>query len=162
MESKQPRKMISKRGLKVWRISGGILSLVLWIILIAFIAIAYFFDWAAWIWIGLIGIVLVLLFTLLMTWIIPGIRWRRWRYEVREQEIELQHGVFVITRTLVPMVRVQHVDTVQGPILRKYKLATIQISTAATQHEIPAVDLEEAEEMRHAISRLARVAEEDV
>lgn len=29
-----------------------------------------------------------------------------------EQEIELQHGVFIIKRTLVPMIRVQHVDTV--------------------------------------------------
>lgn len=162
MESRQPRKMISKRGLKVWRISGGILSLLFWVVLIVGTAIAYFSNWFAWIWLGLIGGVLVFFLTLLITWIIPGIRWRRWRYEVREQEIELQHGVFVITRTLVPMVRVQHVDTVQGPILRKYKLATIQISTAATQHEIPAVDLEEAEELRHAISRLARVAEEDV
>ena len=60
------------------------------------------------------------------------------------------------------MVRVQHVDTEQGPLLRKYNLATVTISTAATVHGIPALDIEEAEEMRHAISRLARVADEDV
>lgn len=65
-------------------------------------------------------------------------------------------------RTLVPMVRVQHVDTVQGPILKRYRLSTITISTAATVHEIPALDVEEAEELRHSISRLARVAEDDV
>ena len=74
----------------------------------------------------------------------------------------MQHGVFVIERTLVPMVRVQHVDTTQGPLLRKYQLATIYISTAATRHEIPAIDLQEAEELRHSISALARVAEDDV
>ena len=90
------------------------------------------------------------------------IRWRRWRYEVREQEIELQHGVLFITRTLVPMVRVQHVDTQQGPLLRKYQLATVTISTAATVHEIPALPIEEAEELRVYISQLARVADEDV
>ena len=60
------------------------------------------------------------------------------------------------------MVRVQHVDTEQGPLLRKYNLATVSISTAATVHQIPALDVEEAEEMRHAISSLARVAEDDV
>ncbi len=89
-------------------------------------------------------------------------RWKRWRYEVREQEIELQHGVFIVKRTLVPMIRVQHVDTQQGPILRKYELATVTVSTAATIHEIPALQLEEAEELRVFISRLARVADEDV
>ncbi|MEH7523617.1 PH domain-containing protein, partial [Bacillus sp. JJ1503] len=89
-------------------------------------------------------------------------RWKRGRYEVRENEIELQHGVFVIKRTLVPMIRVQHVDTRQGPILRKYGLATVAISTAATVHEIPALDMDEAEELRFFISKLARVADEDV
>ncbi|WP_145453348.1 PH domain-containing protein, partial [Staphylococcus epidermidis] len=63
---------------------------------------------------------------------------------------------------LVPMVRVQHVDTSQGPILKKYDLATVSISTAATVHEIPTVDIQEAEELRRSISALARVAEDDV
>ena len=89
-------------------------------------------------------------------------RWKRWRYEIREQEIELQHGVFVIKRTLVPMVRVQHVDTKQGPILRKYHLSSVTVSTAATVHEIPALEMEEAEEIRISISKLAKVADDDV
>lgn len=92
----------------------------------------------------------------------PALRWKRWRYEVRENEIELKNGLFVIKRTLVPMIRVQHVDTRQGPILRKYRLATVTISTAATVHEIPALDVDEAEELRFFISQLARAAENDV
>lgn len=93
---------------------------------------------------------------------IPALRWRRWRYEVREQEIEIQKGLFVVKRTLIPMIRVQHVDSSQGPLLKKYRLASVTISTAATVHEIPALDEEEAEELRYSISRLARVADEDV
>ncbi|MBS4219447.1 PH domain-containing protein [Bacillus sp. FJAT-49711] len=160
MDIKQPAKQISILGLKVWKITGFIYSLILWIVAIGLGALVYVFDWP--IWITIAAGILVLILTIMNIFIVPAIRWKRWRYEVREQEIELQHGVFVITRTLVPMVRVQHVDTVQGPILRKYNLATIEISTAATRHEIPAVDLEEAEELRHAISKLARVAEDDV
>ena len=86
----------------------------------------------------------------------------RWRYEVRESEIELQHGIFIVKRTLIPMINVEHVDTAQGPILRKYNLAEITISTAATNHTIPALVMEEADELRSRISALARVAEEDV
>lgn len=60
------------------------------------------------------------------------------------------------------MIRVQHVDTIQGPLLKKYRLSTISISTAATTHEIPALDENEADELRISIAKLARVAEEDV
>ncbi|MFK4998583.1 PH domain-containing protein [Bacillus sp. N9] len=109
-----------------------------------------------------IAAVVAIIGTIFFVKIIPSLRWKWWRYEVREQEIELQYGIFVITRTLVPMVRVQHVDTVQGPLLRKYRLASIEISTAASKYEIPAVDIEEAEELRYKISKLVRVAEEDV
>ena len=118
------------------------------------------FDWP--IWISIVAIILFLLTAYIAILLVPHLRWKHWRYEVREQEIEIQRGIFVIKSTLVPMVRVQHVDTEQGPLLRKYNLATVTVSTAATVHVIPALDVEEAEEMRHAISRLARVAEEDV
>ena len=62
--------------------------------------------------------------------------------EVRETEIEIQRGIFVIKRTLVPMIRVQHVETNQGPFLRKYDLASVEVSTAATVHTIPALDFQ--------------------
>ena len=104
----------------------------------------------------------VIIYAYLFIVLFPKIRWLRWRYEVRESEIELQHGLFIVKRTLIPMVRVQHVDTSQGPILRKYNLAGITISTAATNHTIPALVMEEADELRSRISVLARVAEDDV
>lgn len=94
--------------------------------------------------------------------IFPNIRLKIWRYEVHENELDLQHGLFTVTRVLVPMVRVQHVDTSQGPILRKYNLATVTISTAATVHEIPALEMEEADQLRDYISKLAREAKDDV
>ncbi|MNH45721.1 hypothetical protein D3C79_1082440 [compost metagenome] len=56
----------------------------------------------------------------------------------------------------------QHVDTTQGPILKKYDLGNISISTAATVHTIPALVMDEADVLRARISDLARVAEDDV
>ena len=156
----QPHKRISERALTVWRITGVIITLFLLLILGGVITLIVIFDWP--IWISVVAIILFLLTAYIDIFLVPNLRWKHWRYEVREQEIEIQRGIFVIKSTLVPMVRVQHVDTEQGPLLRKYNLATVTISTAATVHGIPALDVEEAEEMRHAISRLARVAEEDV
>lgn len=156
----EPQKRISPKALKVWRLHGVMQAAVLALVVAGVIVLSMIFDWPVWIMASAIGV--LLLFIYIMIFFLPTIRWKRWRYEVREQEIELQRGFIFVKRTLVPMVRVQHVDTVQGPILKRYDLSTITISTAATVHEIPALDTGEADELRHSISLLARVAEDDV
>ncbi|MEH7442242.1 PH domain-containing protein [Bacillus sp. JJ1122] len=160
MTISEPQKRISERALTVWKISACLHSLVVWLIAGGLITLTVLFDWPYWI----IGAALMVaaLYSYLFIFFLPTLRWKRWRYEVREQEIELQYGVFIIKKTLIPMIRVQHVDTQQGPLLRKYRLSTVTVSTAATVHEIPALDMEEAENLRTSISRLARVADEDV
>ena len=157
---REPQNRIPEKGLKVWRISGMIHSIFSLLVTGVIIALTIIFDWP--IWIIPIALFLFVIEAYLVIMFFPTLKWKRWRYEVRENELELQHGVFIIKRTLVPMIRVQHVDTRQGPLLRKYQLATVTVSTAATVHEIPALDLDEAEELRFNISKLARVADEDV
>jgi len=157
---KEPINQISPKGLKVWRLYGLMHSAIIWLLVIGAGVLNWWLE-GPW-WVMVICVVLPILYTYIFVYLFPKLRWLRWRYEVREQEIELQHGLFVVKRTLVPMVRVQHVDTEQGPILRRYDLASITISTAATNHTIPALITSEADELRSRISTLARVAEDDV
>ncbi|WP_059171514.1 PH domain-containing protein [Bacillus sp. FJAT-27445] len=156
----QPEKRISRKALLVWRISGVLASLYVWIPSILAVVLSTVFEWKLWIPVVLCLISFVV--TVFTVFLFPELRWKRWRYEVREHEIELQNGIFVIRRSLIPMARVQHVDTFQGPILRRFGLRAIMVSTAATIHEIPALEEEEAEALRAQISRLARVADDDV
>jgi uncharacterized protein len=155
-----PQKRISEQALKVWRISGTIKIVMGWVLTAVLILLVHIFNWPRWI--PIIFVVLGVIFSYLNIFLFPFLRWRRWRYEVRDEEIELQEGFIIRRNTLIPMVRVQHVDTVQGPILRKYHLASVIVHTAATVHEIPALEESEAEELRFFISKLARVADEDV
>ncbi|MFT4417099.1 PH domain-containing protein [Fredinandcohnia humi] len=155
-----PQNRISERALIVWKTSAAISSMIGWIITIAVLVLTIVFDWTFWIF-GVL-VVLCVIESILSIFILPKLKWKRWRYEVHEHEIDLQRGVFIVKRTIIPMNRVQHVDTQQGPLLRKHHLATVMISTAATIHEIPALDLEEADQLRDSISRLARVDEDDV
>ncbi|MDA7026548.1 PH domain-containing protein [Bacillus sp. CLL-7-23] len=156
----EPKHQISNDGLKVWKISAAITSLVLLLLASGLLTLVLIFKWP--LWIGILAIVIWLLLSFFIIFIIPNIRHKIWRYEVHEHEIDIQHGIFWVTRVIVPMVRVQHVDTAQGPLLRRYQLASVQISTAATTHSIPALDVEEADRLRDFISRLARVTENDV
>ena len=156
----EPTHQISRKGLTVWRLYG-VLQTVLLLVIAAFVSYGtFYFNWPSFIY--FIAIAVVILSAFLLVYLFPKIRWERWRYEVRENEIEVQHGLFVVKRTLIPMVRVQHVDTTQGPILKRYSLGNISISTAATVHTIPALVMDEADGLRARISELARVAEDDV
>lgn len=92
----------------------------------------------------------------------PKLRWRRWKYDVSEKEIDMLRGIIIKKRTLVPMNRVQHVDTKQGPVYRRFGLSSVTISTAATTHEIPALDDETANALRTTISKLVQKVKEDV
>lgn len=156
----QPKNNIAHDAIKAWRITASIYMTVLWLLIIAGAVLTYIFDFSyVYVSIGAgIGIVCVFIFVFL----IPKLRYRRWRYEIFEQEIYIQHGILIVTRTIIPMIRVQHVDTEQGPILKRYQLATVSISTAATTHEIPALREDDASSIRDRISTLARVDEDDV
>ena len=53
------------------------------------------------------------------------------------------------------MIRVQHVTIEQGPIMRKYGLAELHISTAATSHSIPGLTMYEAEMLKTKIAEIS-------
>ena len=88
--------------------------------------------------------------------LVPELRWRRWRWEVREHEIDLQRGILVVRRTLIPMARVQHVETERGVIGQLLGLSTVEIHTAAGSHEIPLLRDGDAGAIRSRIAELAR------
>src|SRR5690625_1376691 len=156
----QPNNLIDKEAINVWRIAALLQILILWLLVIGGAIVTYFLAGPyIYIW---IGIIICLILTFVFVYLVPKLRYRRWRYEIFEQEIYIQHGILIVTRTIIPMIRVQHVDTEQGPILKMYKLATVSISTAATTHHILALNEADASHLRDRISTLARVDEDDV
>jgi hypothetical protein len=106
-----------------------------------------------------------------LLWIVPvaglivdlavtDLRWRTWRYEIRDEEIDLRRGALNVTRTLVPMARIQHVDTRRGALEQVFKIATVAIHTAAGATSIPALKGSEADEVRDRIAALTRTPDE--
>ena len=156
----EPQSLISDKALTAWKFSGLIGCSIIWVLSLVILVLTIIQGWTYWIFGALVIFSFIQCY--LTVFLIPSLRWKRWRYDVRNTEIDIQSGIFVIKRTLIPMIRVQHVETKQGPLLRKYDLASVEISTAATVHIIPALDLREADELRHYISRMASVEEDDV
>jgi membrane protein YdbS with pleckstrin-like domain len=107
---------------------------------------------------GLAGLAVAAIVVVLLAGavVVPGLRYRRWRWEVREHEIDLQRGVLIERRTLIPMERVQHVETERSIIGQALDLATVKIHTAAGSHEIPLLAEYDAGRLRARIAELAR------
>ncbi|MFP4655047.1 MAG: PH domain-containing protein [Methanohalobium sp.] len=161
MFENEPNERIDPRALKSWFISGFLLGLVLLTIPLSYIILVSS-VWNLPVQWGWIGIVAVAIFTVWSAVVAPRLRIRFWRYEIRKDEIDIQHGIFIVRRTLIPMVRVQHVDTEHGPVMRSFGLATLRISTAATDHYIPALSKGKASELMGEIASLTRLSDEDV
>jgi len=156
-----PREKIDPKAVKAWLVSGLLLGGALLLLPVAYFVLNNM-VWdlpSLWGWLLLLA---VLGFTVVEAIVIPRLKQRFWRYEIREEEIDIQRGIIIVRRTLIPIVRVQHVDTEHGPVMRYFGLATLRISTAATNHRIPALSREKAAELRGEISALARVSDEDV
>jgi membrane protein YdbS with pleckstrin-like domain len=72
-------------------------------------------------------------------------------YVVDADGIEIQNGVYWRAVTTVPRTRVQHTDVAQGPLERRYGLATLVIYTAGTEHakvELPGLAFDNAMRIR--------------
>jgi membrane protein YdbS with pleckstrin-like domain len=89
-------------------------------------------------------------------------RYRLWRYEVREDAIYLERGVFTRVRTVVPFVRIQHVDSSRRPVERATGLASAVVYTAGSRGAdvtIPGLTPAAADDLRERLKRLAIRAE---
>jgi membrane protein YdbS with pleckstrin-like domain len=89
-------------------------------------------------------------------------RYRVWRYEVRGDELYLERGVFTRVRTVVPFVRIQHVDSSRSPLERLAGLASTVVYTAGSRGAdvtVPGLTPGGADDLRERLKRLAIRAE---
>jgi uncharacterized protein len=152
----EPRHRLDPRAKQLWRLGSAIGGLIT----TGLVAVAAFglqrvaeFD-LRWAW-TVVGATLLL--AILNAWISPELRYRFWRYEIRPDEADLQHGWLTRTRQLVPMARIQHVDTRSGPLDRRFGLASVVLYTAAGAALIPALAVDVAAEARDRIATLANL-----
>lgn len=64
----------------------------------------------------------------------PAVRYRHASYRLNERGLWIRRGVVWRSEISVPKSRVQHTDVSQGPLQRRFDLATLVLHTAGTQH----------------------------
>jgi len=105
-------------------------------------------------------LVIVALIGLGLVWVV--LRYRVWVYQIRSDAIYLERGIVTHVRTLVPYVRIQHVDTSRGPLERALGLSTLVVYTAGSRGadvSIPGLRPDQASDLQQRVKELAIEAE---
>ena len=155
----EPAERLDPRAITVWRITATLNMLPL-LIGAGFAALALSRSGAFSRLFELLPVLAVLVLASVVVGVVPGLRWKRWRYEIRPDEVDLQRGILWIGRTLVPLARIQHVDTRQGPLQRRFGLSSVVFYTAAGPNQIPELSTPVAERARDRIAELTREQDE--
>ena len=111
--------------------------------------------WLRWSIVGVVSTLIVVSMIFL-----PPIRYQVFWYAISPTEIDIQHGIIFIKRSVVPMHRVQNLRTERGPMADHYQMTNLKIKTAAGSVTISGLDRIEADELCDRISRLSDVADD--
>jgi membrane protein YdbS with pleckstrin-like domain len=153
----EPEERLDPRAKLLWRLTGALQSVP---ILVGGAFASYLLVRQAPVYLAVLPLLGALGVAVLSVFVLPTLLWRRWRYEIRPFEVDLQRGLLRVTRTLVPMARVQHVDTRRGPLQRRLGLSTVVFYTAAGPNEIPQLAQKTAAEVRDRIAELTQSRDE--
>ncbi|MBL0923837.1 MAG: PH domain-containing protein [Sphingomonadaceae bacterium] len=84
-------------------------------------------------------IVPVMLLYVFVAFIVPSRKYRHWGYTTGPDRLRIVRGYMFYRDTVVPFGRIQHIDVDQGPIDRRYDLATLTVHTAGNHNSTVAL-----------------------
>jgi len=147
-------KRISSFSRKMWAIDGFVST---GIILIIAVVLSVFLEFnALWKYILTGSIYGVALLTLIYSLLMPKYKYEKFRYDIDEEKVSLIFGVFSQRNVIIPMKRVQYVDTEQGIIIKKYNLINLTIHTAGGAYKIPFLEKEIGDKLQMDITNIVR------
>lgn len=151
MTADAPLHPLHPNTLTVWRIGGGLWWGVLVLAAAAYDTVRLFRPGALP---PFVPTVLVLVAACLYLWFVPRLRYRAWRYAVRDDELYVERGIFNRVHTVVPFARLQHLDVTQNILEKEFGLDKLVVHTAGTRHStvtVPGLLHGDAEAMRDAM-----------
>ncbi len=150
------RHRLSPLVTRYWRWRAVFSAVPVFVVLVGLaIVVPWGPSWLRWTIVGVLGLLVAVGIVVL-----APIRYRVFWYAISPTEIDIQHGIIFIKRSVVPMHRVQTLRTERGPMADHYRMTNLKIKTAAGSVTISGLGRVEADELCDRISRLADVADD--
>ncbi|WP_459983453.1 PH domain-containing protein [Nocardioides sp. AN3] len=141
---RQPTHPVSPRAPAYWRVRAALGAVVMWALALALLATAVLAAggwWSVLLWLGV-----VLLVVAPVPWltVAPRIRYAVHRWDVTDIAVHVRHGWLSRTDEIVPLSRVQTVDSTQGPLMRAFGLRSVTVQTASSAGAVAIACLDDA------------------
>lgn len=141
-------KQMDIMGKRVMALRSIILSVIILALLIVVLVVNTLWldllSEKACLWVAIIGIVVIILYLIIGSIIIPRYQFLIFKYNLSDEEIVVRKGLWFITTTKIPLFRIQNVEIQEGIIMRKYNLANVNLSTAGGNTEVILISKQEA------------------
>jgi membrane protein YdbS with pleckstrin-like domain len=153
---REPSQRVSQRAPSYWRVTAAAGAALMWLSALGLLVAALFGTggwWTAVLWVGV-----VVLAVAPVPWlaIAPRIRYDVHRWEVTDIAVHVRHGWISRTDEIVPLSRVQTVDSAQGPLMRAFGLRTVTVQTASRAGTVAIACLDDAV-AQHVVARLVAI-----
>ena len=154
---------MDRSGKTVMRLSAYIMTTIFVLILAAiYIVNTMWLEWLnsnTMMWVLIIGVIIIVIQLLLGAILIPMYQYQILRYKLDENEIIVRNGLWFVSVIKIPLFRIQNVDTHEGILMRKYKLASLTLSTAGGNTEIKLIDKDIAATLKYKIKNVNKTIE---
>lgn len=134
---------LSKKAKKVMFITALLQGLV-------FAALAVFVigkSFSRYSWTGYALMALSVVLALVYIAAVPLIRYKRYRYLITPDRIEIIEGVFWVKRTVVPIDRIHQISVSKGPLDSAFGVAKVSVITAGATAAFRFLEEEKANEI---------------
>jgi len=101
------------------------------------------------------------LFAIVYCIVVPKIRYLRYQYDIDDERIVVQEGLWFITKEVAPIESVHQISVTRGPIDRLFGLGKVVATTAGGTVVIRFLEVEEAERIaEYLLGKVRRIVEE--
>ncbi|MBQ5825272.1 MAG: PH domain-containing protein [Clostridia bacterium] len=77
----------------------------------------------------------------------PMLRFKRYKYLITEDRVEIVCGVLFVSRTVVPINRIHQINVVRGPLDSTFGVAKVSVITAGSTAVLRFLEEDEAQEL---------------
>lgn len=141
---REPAHPVSRRAPAYWRVHAALAAVVLWAGALALLLSAVLVPagwWSVVLWVGVVVLAVAPVPPLTVA---PRIRFAVHRWDVTDIAVHVRHGWLSRTDEIVPLSRVQTVDSTQGPLMRAFGLRSVTVQTASRAGTVAIACLDDA------------------
>ncbi|KAF6510868.1 PH domain-containing protein [Geobacillus stearothermophilus] len=129
---------ISPKAMKVRNLNELITSLISLVVITGLYFCTDYFNW--WNWLRYVWIALFIITIIGIPWtyfVSSPIYYKTFRYGLTDDFLYIKSGVWTKVEVVVPMTKIQSIELIQGIIMRKYGVHSIEIKTMQGGVTIP-------------------------